>query len=161
MGFERAAAGSCPRLRLADGGPTDRADPGVGPRAGPGRNGTWSRPIARPARSIAWVDIFYVATHGGATDTNATLALRPVDTFTLSSSWRFGDNSNRIAIFSQYACATLRIDGKGFTRWAKAFKGGLYLATGSHGVVHDGWPTDDTGEDYADNLTHGKTVKWA
>ena len=23
------------------------------------------------------------------------------------------------------------------------------------------YPADETGEDYADNLTHGKTVKWA
>jgi hypothetical protein len=37
----------------------------------------------------------------------------------------------------------------------------LYLVTGSHDVLYDGWLTDDTGEDYADNLTHGKTVKWA
>jgi hypothetical protein len=107
------------------------------------------------------VDIFYVATHGSVSDTDATLALKPVDTFTSSLTWRFGNNSNQVAIFSQYACFTLKIDGKGWARWVNAFKGGLYLATGSHNFLYDGWTTDDTGEDYADNLTHGKTVKWA
>ena len=114
-----------------------------------------------PNGGVDTVDVFYVATHGGITDTAATLARKPVDTFTTSVNWRFGDNSNQVAIFSQYACFTLKIDGKGWTRWVNAFKGGLYLATGSHNFLYDGWTTDDTGEDYADNLTHGKTVKWA
>jgi uncharacterized protein DUF6345 len=114
-----------------------------------------------PAGGVDTVDIFYVATHGDVTNADARLALKPQNTFSLSSNWRFGDNSNQIAIFSQYVCATLQIDSKAFGRWVNPFKGGLYLATGSHGVVYDGWPTDDTGEDYADNLTHGMTVKWA
>ena len=113
------------------------------------------------AGGVDTVDIFYVGTHGGVSDTDARLALKPVQMRTFSSSWRFGDNSNQIAIFSQYVCNTLKIDDKAFTRWVNAFKGGLYLATGSHDTVYDGWTTDETGEDYADNVTHGKTVKWA
>jgi len=102
-----------------------------------------------------------VGTHGGVSDKNAKLALKPVQTRTFSSTWRFGDNATQIAIFSQYACKTLQIDDEAFGRWVNAFKGGLYIVTGSHGTVWDGWTTDETGEDYADNLTHGKTVKWA
>jgi hypothetical protein len=113
------------------------------------------------AGGVDTVDIFYVGTHGGANATDARLALKPVQTRTFSSTWRFGDNSRPISILSQYACKTLTIDSNAFARWVNAFKGGLYLATGSHDKVYDGWTTDETGEDYADNLTHGMTVKWA
>jgi hypothetical protein len=68
------------------------------------------------AGGVDTVDIFYVATHGGTSDTDARLALKPAQMFTLSPSWRFGDNSNQIAIFSQYVCETLKIDDKAFGR---------------------------------------------
>lgn len=126
-----------------------------------GGSGFTSSDGSASAGGVDAVDIFYVATHGAVDDTTASLALKAVDTFTVSTNWRFGNNSNQVAIFSQYACFTLKIDGKGWARWNKAFKGGLYLATGSQNFLYDGWTTDDTGTDYADNLTHGKTVKWA
>jgi len=107
------------------------------------------------------VDLFYVSTHGGVNGTDAVLARKPVGGLALSSQWRFGDNGNQVAIFSQYACKTLAIDGNAYTRWVNPFKGGLYLATGSHDIFVDGWTTAGTGYDYADGLTHGKSVKWA
>lgn len=114
-----------------------------------------------PAGGVDTVDVFYVSTHGGVTDPAAVLARKPANMYTVSFFWRFGDNSNRVAIFSQYACKTMQLDDKAFGRWVNAFKGGLYLATGSHDLVYDSWTTSETGEDYADNLAHGKTVKWA
>ena len=63
-----------------------------------------------PAGGVDTVDIFYVGTHGGVSDKNAKLALKPVQTRTFSSNWRFGDNANQIAIFSQNACKTLQND---------------------------------------------------
>lgn len=107
------------------------------------------------------VDLFYVSTHGGVNATDAILARRAQNTFALSSQWRFGDNSNQAAIFSQYACKTLQIDNNAYGRWDNVFKGGLYLATGSHDLFYDAWDTEETGYDYADGLTHGVTVKWA
>ena len=109
------------------------------------------------------VDLFYVTTHGGAksSTTDARLALWGEQMLTFSSNWRFGDNSRKVKIFSQYACETLFIDDFSFARWAPAFKGGLFIATGSHDKVYDGWTTAETGEDYADDLQHGKSVKWA
>jgi hypothetical protein len=113
------------------------------------------------AGGVETADLFYVGTHGGVNDTDAVLALKEQNSFAFSTQWRFGDNSNQVAIYSQYSCKTLTIDANAFARWVNPFKGGLYLATGSHGIVYDGWTTDDTGYDYADDLTHGKTVKWA
>jgi hypothetical protein len=109
------------------------------------------------------VDLFYIATHGGAksSTTDARLALWGEQMRTFSSNWRFGDNARKVKIFSQYACETLWIDDFSFARWAPAFKGGLYIATGSHDKVYAGWTTEETGEDYADDLQHGKSVKWA
>jgi hypothetical protein len=107
------------------------------------------------------VDVFYVCTHGGVNSTDARLALRPVNTRSLSSTWRFGDNSDQVAILSHHACKTMAVDDNSYARWDNVFKGGLYLATGSQGTLIDAWETDDAGYDYADNLTHGVTVKWA
>jgi len=95
---------------------------------------------AGPAGGVDTVDIFYVGTHGGASATDATLALKPVNTRTFSSTWKFGDTANQIAIFSQYACKTLQIDDNSFARWVNPFKGGLYLATGSHDILWDATP---------------------
>jgi hypothetical protein len=117
------------------------------------------------------VDLFFVNTHGGAMQKlsdgtvapspDARLALWKKKTRTFASTWRFGDNSDQARIFSQYACETLRIDDLAYGRWDQVFKGGLQLATGSHDKVYDGETTDEVGEDYADNLQSGMSVKWA
>ncbi|MGH7860425.1 MAG: DUF6345 domain-containing protein, partial [Candidatus Binatia bacterium] len=80
---------------------------------------------------------------------------------TSSVNWRFGDNARQVKILSQYACETLWIDGFAYDRWDEVFKGGLYLATGSHDKVYASYYTDDIGEDYADNLQGGTSVKWS
>lgn len=119
------------------------------------------------------VDLLYVSTHGGADNFRAFFTLWAQSTFACSRfaasgpgcvsgpDWRVGDNSDQVAIFSQYACATLRIDDFAFGRWVNTFKGGMYLATGSHDKVADSLTTDEVGEDYADDLQDGRSVKWA
>src|SRR5215510_15380616 len=109
------------------------------------------------------VDLFYVNTHGGeaSSTTDARLAMWQEGLRTFSSTWRFGNNSDQVAIFSQYACETLRVDDFSFNRWDEAFRGGLLLATGSHDKLYDSVTTEEAGEDYADDLQSGKSVKWA
>ncbi|MGE0825410.1 MAG: DUF6345 domain-containing protein [Candidatus Binatia bacterium] len=115
------------------------------------------------AGGVDAVDLFYVSTHGGAQGDpiNATLTLWGIGQNARSGDWRFGDNADGVRIFSQYACETLWIDNNSYNRWDQVFKGGMQLATGSHDKVYDGWTTDETGEDYADDLQSGKSVKWA
>jgi hypothetical protein len=113
------------------------------------------------AGGVDSVDLFYVATHGGAGNPlTAFLSLYQQGAAASSSTWRFGNNSRAVKIFSQYACETLKLTN-GWERWVAAFKGGLYIATGSHDKIYDGETTDETGEDYADDLQDGKSVKWA
>ena len=113
------------------------------------------------------VDLFYVNTHGGAFKApyieadDANLAFFEKDTLTQSSTWRFGNNNHKARIFSQYACETMRLDTHTWNRWNKAFKGGLYIATGSHALLYESISTNETGEDYAENLQDGLSVKWA
>jgi hypothetical protein len=107
------------------------------------------------------VDLFYVSTHGGTTDVNARLALWGDQQRVRSSEWRLGNNSDQVMIFSQYACATMKEDGHFMARWSNPFRGGVYIVTGSQDKVYDGLTTDETGEDYADDLQDGKSVKWA
>jgi hypothetical protein len=117
------------------------------------------------------VDLFWVNTHGGVGSVvdknnnvvgfNARLALYNKNTRARSDEWRFGDNGHQARILSQYACKTLTIDDKAFDRWDQVFKGGLQLATGSHGTLWDAPSTDEVGETYAANLQAGISVKWS
>ena len=119
------------------------------------------------ASGVDSVDLFYVNTHGAAfkalyvESDDASLAFFEQDAFTQSSSWRFGNNNHKVKVFSQYACETMRLDKHSWNRWNKAFKGGLYLATGSHDKLYESVTTNETGEDYAENLQDGLSVKWA
>lgn len=111
------------------------------------------------------VHLFYVGTHGGAkSDTNARLVMWNNNTRALSitDKWRYGDESTAAAFFAQYACETLNNeDSNIFSRWSGAFRGGLIMALGSQDKLWDGPTTDETGEDFADDLQKGKKVKWA
>ncbi len=113
------------------------------------------------AGGVDSVDVFYVGTHGGRNNTDARLTLWQQNTRTFSTTWRFGNNSDQVRIFSQYACKTLAIDDFSYSRWINAFRGGMQVATGSHDLVWDGYTTDETGRDYAHGLLDGKSVNWA
>lgn len=109
------------------------------------------------------VHLAYTSTHGGNYTNDAVLAMWTQNVLAESNndSWRFGDENTQCAFFAQYACSTLAMDGKLVTRWRNTFRGGLIMAMGSHDKLYDGWTTDETGEDFADGLQKGKTVKWA
>jgi hypothetical protein len=109
------------------------------------------------------VHLFYVGTHGGALGTDAALAMWTKSVLAASNTdkWRFGDGGSQCAFFAQYACKTLKLDGKQVNRWLNTFRGGLIMALGSHDTLFDGLTTDETGEDFADGLQKSKKVKWA
>lgn len=108
------------------------------------------------------VHLFYTSTHGGARPNDAALAMWNQNVLAESNqdNWRFGDNNTGVAFFAQYACETLKLDGI-INRWLNTFRGGLIMALGSHDKLFDGSTTDETGEDFADDLQKSKSVKWA
>ncbi|HEV3469232.1 MAG TPA: DUF6345 domain-containing protein [Pyrinomonadaceae bacterium] len=113
------------------------------------------------------VALMYTGTHGGAYESpNVLLAMWEQDVFALSvtDGWRYGDEATRCSIFAQYACETLTAGdsvGQMIDRWRGTFRGGLRMALGSHGTLWDSVTTNECGEDFADDLQAGKTLKWA
>ena len=114
----------------------------------------------QPAGGVDTVDLFYVSTHGGTTATDAVLTMWDNGSEVISSAWRYGDDDDQVAIFSQYACDTLQNrDGNIWARWDSVFRGGVHIVTGSDDKLWDSITTDEVGEDYADGLQKRKSVK--
>jgi Family of unknown function (DUF6345) len=113
------------------------------------------------------VSLLYTNTHGGAlNDTDARIAMwdQNVRARTNTDSWRLGDESIRLSILALYACETLTSADSSSQladRWRNTFRGGLRMALGSHDKLYDSVTTNEVGEDFADNLQDGDTIKWA
>ncbi len=113
------------------------------------------------------VSLLYTNTHGGAiNDTDARLAMWSQNVRALSNTdnWRLGNESVRLSIMANYACETLTAADSGpqmWARWRNTFRGGLRIVLGSHDKLYDGETTDEVGEDFADNLQDGDSIKWA
>lgn len=110
------------------------------------------------------VNLFYASTHGGGWYDRSVWAMWDQSTNADSTNMRLGDESWQTMILSTYSCETLKFDdGRMWVRMGPIFRGGLYIATGSYETFYDGWTTDETGVDYADDLQHGWLIKdaWA
>ena len=108
------------------------------------------------------VNLFYASTHGGAWSSSSVWTMWNQNQRAFSSNMRLGDESYGLSIMSTYACETLKFnDGKMWTRMGPIMRGGLRYATGSHDKLYDSITTDETGEDYADNLQKGYTIKYS
>jgi hypothetical protein len=106
----------------------------------------------------AWVadsvPFFYLGTHGGAWSGTAVYSMWDQSTYAYTSAMRF----DALTMFSGYACKTLQLDDP-IGRWYPAMAGGLSIVAGSHGYLYDSYWTDDTGADYAENLSYQWSVK--
>jgi hypothetical protein len=79
-----------------------------------------------------------------------------------SAQMRLGDEAWRLSILATYACETLKnSDNLLPTRLGPLFAGGLRFALGSHGTVWASSYTDEVGEDFADGLQKGKSLRYA
>jgi hypothetical protein len=108
------------------------------------------------------VHLVYVNTHGGGWSDKSVWAMWNQDVLANSLNMRLGDEATGLSIFSTYACETLKFnDNKMWTRMGSIMRGGVRMATGSHDKVYDSLTTDEVGEDYADNLQSGDTIKYA
>lgn len=113
------------------------------------------------------VALLYTNTHGGAIDSaDARLAMwnQNIRARSVTDNWRLGNESVRLSIMANYACETLAAgdsSGQMIDRWRNTFRGGMRMALGSHDKLYDGPTTDEVGEDFADNLQDGDTIKWA
>ena len=108
----------------------------------------------------AGVDIYYSETHGGAWNGRAVWAMWNDGSLASSNQMWLGNENQGLSILSTYACATLKHDGI-VSRYDSVMAGGLRYTTGSHDKFYDGLTTDEVGEDYADNLKDGDSIRYA
>jgi len=106
------------------------------------------------------VDIYYSETHGGAWNGRAVWAMWDDGSLASSNQMMLGNENQGLSILSTYSCATLKHDGI-VSRYDSVMAGGLRYTTGSHDKFYDGITTDEVGEDYADNLNDGDTIRYA
>ncbi len=116
--------------------------------------------------AVDTVRLVYASTHGSAKGSaDAMLAMwnQNMWALTKTDSWRLGDGTPEpLGFLALYACETLNNDDNNiWGRWGSAFSGGLLMALGSQDTLNDALTTDETGEDFADNLQKGKSAKWA
>lgn len=108
------------------------------------------------------VHLAFVLTHGGRDldgDQKAVWAMW--DEWVDANSWnmRLGNEGRGLSIFASYACETHTVgDGHAWERWRNPFKGGLRYTVGSHGNLATGLPTDECGQEFADNLQDGDVI---
>jgi hypothetical protein len=108
------------------------------------------------------VDHVFLNTHGGAWSDGAVYAMWDQNSLANTKNMRLGDESTGLSILSTYACATLyNGDNKLISRWANTLRGGLRFVTGSWDKLYDGITTNEVGEDYADELQGGSTIRYA
>ena len=108
------------------------------------------------------VSLFYASTHGGGWATRSVWAMWDNGQLADSSNMRLGDEATGLSILATYSCETLKFnDGKMWTRMGPIFRGGLRYAAGSHDKLYDGVTTNETGEDFADDLQHSNTIKYS
>ena len=106
------------------------------------------------------VDLLYILTHGGVTNTDARWAMWNKFTNALSSQMRLGDDDRKLQILVSCSCHTLQTDGL-IARWRSIFRGGLKYALGSHDIIHMGKNENECGKEFADNLQDGDKFKYA
>lgn len=107
------------------------------------------------------VNLVWTDTHGGTTSTDAIWAMWDQNSLAVSNNIMLGNESYGLSIWANYACDTLKNDGKIWTRWATTFSAGLRYVAGSHDKVYSGTTLDDVGEDFADELQSSATIKYA
>lgn len=108
------------------------------------------------------VDLLYASTHGGAWHDRSVWAMWNQGQLADSSAMRLGDEAWQLSILATYACETLsNSDGRLITRMRPIFAGGLRMALGSHGTLWASSYTDEVGEDFADGMQKGKSLRYA
>lgn len=108
------------------------------------------------------VNLFYASTHGGGWSDKSVWTMWDQNQRAFSTNMRLGDESYGLSILATYSCETLKFnDGKMWTRMGPIFRGGLRIALGSHDKLYDSITTDETGEDFADNMQKSYTLKYA
>ncbi len=109
------------------------------------------------------VDLFFINTHGRNDDGIISLAYNSQNDDWLANSrdWRLGDRD--IEWLAIYGCDTVMRNNFGPQGW-NAYNHifhRLHLLLGAYDSMYDGWTTEECGEDFADNLLDGDTVKAA
>lgn len=113
------------------------------------------------------VDLLWINTHGGAwtNPTTSTFAMWEQSTSAYTTEMRLGDSATwggGLSVLVAYACEILKnSDGHLGERLSPMFAGGLKIALGSHDTLYDDATTNESGEDFADNIQHHYSFKFA
>lgn len=108
------------------------------------------------------VNLLFANTHGGAWYYDAVWCMWDQGQYARSRNMRLGDESIGLSILATYACKTVKFsDGRFWARHHRIFRGGLRYMCGSHDTLWSSITTDECGEDFADNLQRGHTIKSA
>jgi Family of unknown function (DUF6345) len=104
------------------------------------------------------VDFFLLATEGGYTSTAAEYAMWDENSMASTSNMRLGDSGRQVKVFASFTCFTfMNSDGLFWKRWQYAFRGGLKLGLGGHGLLFDS-NESTLGEDFAIYMQEGATI---
>lgn len=111
------------------------------------------------------VDLLYLNTHGSATATDSRWVMWDQDQRAMSSAMRLGDSASwggGLAILASYTCKTLKhSDGLLVQRLDSILCGGLKILLSSHDIISTGERTDECGEDFAEYMQDGQTIRTA
>ncbi|WP_437568619.1 DUF6345 domain-containing protein [Sorangium sp. So ce542] len=106
------------------------------------------------------VNLMFTNTHGGGWTNSAVYAMWDDGDLVHSTDLRWGNEGHGLSIFASYACETLKYsDDRTWHRWNAAMKGGLRIILGSHDEVWNSDTTDEIGEDFADNIQGGQSLR--
>ncbi len=110
---------------------------------------------------IEQVSLLFTDTHGGAWADTAVAAMWDNGSLHQTKNSYWGDEQQGLYLWGAYACAMLQIDSNTWTRWNRLMKGGMMAVAGSHGTVWSASSTDDSGENFAEELQAGVAYRYA
>jgi hypothetical protein len=107
------------------------------------------------------VDFFTMMTHGGVNGPVAGYAMWDQNIFAYTNSMRLGDSGKQVKALATFSCDTFKNDdGYFWTRWQKAFSGGLKVGVGAHDLLY----TDDDDsamQDFASGIVGGVPIGYS
>ncbi len=102
------------------------------------------------------VNLIWISTHGGISNSAARMFMWDEDLRAYSDDLYLGNEGYGLSFFSAYSCNLLADTDHLWDRWSRAFKGGMRMLLGSHGLIYFGYNTRKVGEKFADSLQSSK-----
>ncbi|WP_394822036.1 DUF6345 domain-containing protein [Pendulispora albinea] len=102
------------------------------------------------------VDFFYMNTHGGSNASSSFFAMWDQNSYAITANMRLGASSRQNMVFTTFACDTHAFDANTWTRWRRAFEGGLVMTLGGHHKLFSGNAQSAT--EFASRMWDGEPI---